>query len=112
MSHQLKPISQEEDKIVTKAALADPDCPPLTDEQISKTKLRPFKDVHPQLFKTKKTPVSIRIDDDVLTWFKTKAAGGSYQAMINQTLRDKMAGESSDLEATLRRVIREELQHS
>ena len=110
MSRELIPPTDEEDAAITKAALADSDAQPMTDEQLSS--LRPFKDVHPQLFKTKKIPVSIRIDDDVLTWFKTKAAGGSYQAMINQTLRDKMAGESSDLEATLRRVIREELQHS
>ncbi len=37
-----------------------------------------------------KTRITIRIDDDVLEWFKNQveeAGGGSYQAMMNEALR-------------------------
>ena len=59
-----------------------------------------------------KTRITIRIDDDVLAWFKTQvhdAGGGNYQSLINQVLRDQMQEAAEPLEATLRRVIREEL---
>jgi predicted nucleotidyltransferase len=60
-----------------------------------------------------KTRITIRIDDDVLAWFKEQvnlAGGGSYQSMINQALREFIDSEKTPLEETLRRVIREELQ--
>jgi uncharacterized protein (DUF4415 family) len=60
-----------------------------------------------------KTRITIRIDDDVLAWFKDqvhKAGGGNYQTLINQALREYARSESEDLEETLRRVVREELQ--
>lgn len=59
-----------------------------------------------------KTRITIRIDDDVLGWFKAQAhaaGGGSYQALINKALRDHMEAEREPLESTLRRVLREEL---
>lgn len=59
-----------------------------------------------------KTRITIRLDDDVIAWFKRRAhaaGGGSYQRMINDALRAFIAAEESDLESTLRRVIREEL---
>jgi len=59
-----------------------------------------------------KTRITIRLDDDVLDWFKgqvTDAGGGSYQTLINATLRRAMSEELEPLEATLRRVLREEL---
>jgi uncharacterized protein (DUF4415 family) len=57
-----------------------------------------------------KTRITIRLDEDVLAWFREQvhaAGGGSYQSMINQALREYMAQNS--LEETLRRVLREEL---
>ena len=59
-----------------------------------------------------KTRITIRIDDDILDWFRTRvheAGGGSYQAMINQALRDHINGDREDLEQLLRRVVREEV---
>ena len=59
-----------------------------------------------------KTRITIRIDDDILDWFREqvhKAGGGSYQAMMNEALRTFMASTERDLEETLRRVLREEL---
>ncbi len=59
-----------------------------------------------------KTRITIRIDDDILRWFRTqvhKAGGGSYQTLINDALRRFSESAEQDLEGTLRRVLREEL---
>ena len=59
-----------------------------------------------------KTRITIRIDDDVLAWFRGAAhdrGGGSYQALINAALRGHVEADQGHLERTLRRVIREEL---
>lgn len=60
-----------------------------------------------------KTRITIRIDTDVLNWFREQvhnAGGGSYQALINEALRDYVHNQGGILENTLRRVIHEELQ--
>ena len=60
-----------------------------------------------------KTRITIRLDDDVLEWFRQevhRAGGGNYQTLINRALRehvDERRGET--LEQTLRRVLRDEL---
>lgn len=59
-----------------------------------------------------KTRITIRLDDDVVGWFKEQAHalhGANYQSLINQALREHMQASYEPLEATLRRVIREEL---
>ena len=59
-----------------------------------------------------KTRITIRIDDDVLEWFRKRvheSGGGSYQAMMNQALRDYVEREAEPLEDTLRRVLEEVL---
>ncbi len=59
-----------------------------------------------------KTRITIRIDDDVLEWFRKQvheAGGGSYQAMMNRALREYMERDEEPLEDTLRRVLREVL---
>jgi len=59
-----------------------------------------------------KTRITIRIDDDVLDWFREqahRAGGGSYQTMINAALRTVMEEGTESLEDTIRRVLREEL---
>ncbi len=62
-----------------------------------------------------KTRITIRIDDDVLAWFREqvhRAGGGSYQALINEALRRHIEQAREPLEATLRRVLREELRRA
>ena len=57
-----------------------------------------------------KTRITIRIDDDVLEWFRKRvheAGGGNYQTMINQALREHVGGHVAPLEETLRRVLRD-----
>jgi hypothetical protein len=59
-----------------------------------------------------KLRITIRIDQDILEWFKAKvdaAGGGNYQTMMNDALRQLMMSERQPLEASLRRVVREEL---
>ncbi len=57
-----------------------------------------------------KTRITIMLDDDVLTTYRSKAKkeGLGYQTLINRTLKNATRSEGLD-EATLRRVIREEL---
>ena len=62
-----------------------------------------------------KTRITIRLDDDVIAWFKhevSEAGGGNYQSLINSALRDYIARRAEPLEDTLRKVIREELKHA
>ena len=59
-----------------------------------------------------KTRITIRIDNEVLDWFRAKVdnkGGGSYQTMINDALVEYIKREGEPLEDTLRRVLREEL---
>ena len=61
-----------------------------------------------------KTRITIRLDSDILDWFKNKvheAGGGNYQSMINEALRRHIEAEKEPIEQVLRRVIREELNH-
>jgi uncharacterized protein (DUF4415 family) len=62
-----------------------------------------------------KTRITIRIDDDVLAWFKEQvnlAGGGNYQTLMNQALREFIESKNEPLEAILRRIIREEMRTS
>ncbi len=59
-----------------------------------------------------KIRITIRLDSDVVSWFKEQvhlAGGGNYQTLINEALRRHIHGAKESLEATLRRVLREEL---
>jgi uncharacterized protein (DUF4415 family) len=58
-------------------AMADPDAQPLPDEWFERARLVP-----PRL---KKTVVTLRMDPDVLEFFK--AAGPGYQSRMNAVLR-------------------------
>ena len=59
-----------------------------------------------------KTRITIRIDDEVLDWFREQvheAGGGNYQTMMNRALRDYVEGQVEPFENTLRRVLSEVL---
>lgn len=60
-----------------------------------------------------KTRITIRLDDEVLEWFREQvhiAGGGNYQTLINGALRQYIQQSREPLEETLRRVVREELE--
>ncbi len=59
-----------------------------------------------------KTRITIRIDDDILDWFRGEvdaAGGGNYQTLINNALREHITRQREPIEVILRRVVREEL---
>ncbi len=59
-----------------------------------------------------KTRITIRLDDDILQWFRDQvheAGGGNYQTLINSALRDYKERKEESLRDTLRSVVREEL---
>ena|SRR5208337_1898421 len=60
---------------------------------------------------TGKTRITIRLDDEVLGWFRAQvrtAGGGNYQSLINLALREYVKKSAEPLEETLRRILREE----
>lgn len=62
-----------------------------------------------------KTRITIRIDSDILDWFRNQvdaAGGGSYQSLINGALRALVADRQAGIETVLRRVVREELRRA
>jgi len=64
----------------------DKDSPKLTSDQIAR-----MKPAHPEYWKVEpvKVSFSMKIDADVLAWFKSQGKG--YQTRINKALRDVMA---------------------
>jgi hypothetical protein len=60
-----------------------------------------------------KSRITIYLDNAILEEFRVRAerAGTGYQTLVNEALKSFLAGIGNDLvnEATLRRVIREEL---
>lgn len=62
-----------------------------------------------------KTRITIRLDDDILDWFRQEvhaAGGGNYQTLINRALREYIDHKREPLEELLRRVVREELRNA
>ena len=62
-----------------------------------------------------KTRITIRIDDDLLDWFRRQVnemGGGNYQTLINHALREYVQRQEEPLEEILRRVVREELERA
>lgn len=59
-----------------------------------------------------KTRITIRIDTEVLEWFRDQvdaAGGGNYQTMMNDALREHIEKKAEPFEETLRRVLGEVL---
>lgn len=69
-------------KAMPDSAINYSDIPPLTDEFSKKAEVGRF-------YKPVKQSVTIRLDADVVAWFKS--LGGKYQTALNQALRDYMA---------------------
>jgi len=60
----------------------------------------------------KKVRITIRLDRDIVDWFRSKVegeGGGNYQSMLNDALRTYIEHQDEPLEEVLRRVVREEL---
>jgi len=62
-----------------------------------------------------KTRITIRIDDDLLDWFRQQvhaAGGGNYQTLLNDALRAYIDGQREPLESVVRRVVKQELRRA
>ena len=73
-----KKVDAKPDHELTQNALSDPDNPPVNEDFFARAE-RVQSPIEP------KQQVTLRIDSDVLTWFKQKGKG--YQTMINAVLR-------------------------
>jgi len=79
------------------------DYPKVTQTDLDRAKFRVGLQPAPR-----KQRVTILLDTVLIDYFKAKAGVRGYQTLINDTLRQAITSE--ELEETLRRVIREELQ--
>lgn len=97
-----RPLTAEEENEIQQMIASDPDAPELTDEQLSNGKS--FAEAFPQLAASArrelakrgrpkadetKTPVTIRLDPDLVRHYKTYGKG--WQTRLNDDLR-KLAG--------------------
>ncbi|MBP5449770.1 MAG: BrnA antitoxin family protein [Spirochaetales bacterium] len=89
-----QPLSEEDKKIINESQpVVTEDCPEMSDKQLQQFK--PWYEVHKNetdIYNVpiKKTVVTLKIDNDVLT--ALKAAGDGYQARINNILRKAVLG--------------------
>lgn len=85
-----KPLSPEERDQLAKLAALPEDQIDTTD--IPEAPEASWADVRrADLYRPVKTPVTIRLDADVLTWFKEHSASSGYQTEINRVLRRHVA---------------------
>jgi uncharacterized protein (DUF4415 family) len=76
--------TEEEDAIITAAAMADPDAIPFTDEEWEAAK--PFIRMGRPLAISPKQAITVRYDADVIAAFK--AGGKGWQTRMNAALKD------------------------
>ena len=85
------PLTEEDRQIIRSAAakvrvgetVEDPNCPKQSKEELAK--FRPWYEVHPHGYKPTKTEIHMRVDTDVLEWYKSQGKG--YQTKMNAVLR-------------------------
>lgn len=81
--------TEEEDREITAAALADPDAQPMTDEELdSLVSYKVYLRGRPKLA-NKKQLVSVRYSPEVLQWFR--ATGPGWQARMDEALKAHIA---------------------
>ncbi len=80
------------------------DIPEVTEAQMARAEFRLGGKPLPK----GKVRVTILLDANIVAYFKTQAGRRGYQTLINEALQDSIR--HRELEAILRRVIRQELQ--
>jgi uncharacterized protein (DUF4415 family) len=80
------------------------DVPEIREEQLDKARLRFGGKPIPK----GKVRVNILLDAHIIAYFKAQAGGRGYQTLINEALKENIL--HHNLENTLRKIIREELE--
>ena len=82
---KIRDNTPEEEARIVAAALADPDAPPLTEDQLAR-----FKRYRgPQRALTKER-ITIRLDKDIVAHFRSQGKG--WQSRLNAALREHIEG--------------------
>jgi len=81
--------TDEEDVAITAAAMSDPDCPPMTDEEWERA--RPFmrigtRPVGRPRVEVPRPTLNMRVDADILE--RLRATGRGWQTRVNALLRE------------------------
>lgn len=85
-----RPITPAEaEQLERLAAMADEDIDTIDIPEISEEAWNDER--RPGLYRPVKRPVTIRLDADVIEWFKSQAGGEPYQTRINRVLRRHVA---------------------
>jgi uncharacterized protein (DUF4415 family) len=103
MKKKLIRHSAAEDAAITKAAMADPDNLPLTDQEWEKVRPTLIRGRGRPLGSGTKEQVTLRIDKDVLDFYKSKGVG--WQTFINQVLGE-IKKEAKSISAVEKKIIR------
>ena len=97
----LAALDAKSDEEIERAAMADPDAPLITREQAaSSVRLYDFpgktvnERIQNALMMKNKKQISLRVDSDVLNYFKNKGKG--YQTYMNAVLRAAMEMEKAE----------------
>ena len=103
MKKKLIRHSAAEDAAITKAAMVDPDNLPLTDQEWEKVRPTLVRSRGRPLGSGTKEQVTLRIDKDVLDFYKSKGEG--WQTFINQVLGE-IKKEAKSISAVEKKIIR------
>lgn len=76
-----KKVDAADDAVLTAAARSDPDSPPLDENFFAAARRVDLRELLPQ----PKAQITIRVDQEVLDWFK--AQGPGYQTRMNAVLK-------------------------